>query len=136
MTSYQQFIIQVLSTFAVLVPVLVNAFKTWKNASDSDTRLKSLEAWQQQQDSKLQAIKEDTSRGFKEQGEHRYKLDQHLAVLEDRVADTKRRVEAIPSRSEYNYQRPSMDLTPLPTVAPKIPELDELEEFNPKRRKR
>ena len=74
----------------MLVPVLVNAFKTYRNASDADTRLKSLETWQQSQDVKLQAIQKDQERGFKDQGEHRYKLDKHLAVLEDRLADTKR----------------------------------------------
>lgn len=145
MTSTQQFFIQMLSTFAVLIPVLVNAFKTYRNASDADTRLKSLEEWQKAQDAKLLAIKEDQGRAFKEQGEHRYRLDKHLAVLEDRLSDTKRKVESIPSRSEFGYRRDqTQELTPLPAVAPRqepitdpfdpYPDVDE--EFKPKRKKR
>lgn len=133
---------QLLGALAVFIPAVLGALKTYKNASDSSKRLEALEAWQKSQDEKLASIKEDTARGFKEQGQHRAKLDMSLAILEDRVRDTKHRVDAIPSRSEYNYQRPpTMELTPLPVVAPHVepvidpfPDLDD--EFKPKRKKR
>jgi hypothetical protein len=135
---------QIITALAVFIPALLGALKTFKNSSDADKRLKALEDWQKLQDDKLSAIKADTEKGFREQGQHRSKLDRHLALIEDRMRTSSRRLESIPTRSEFGYRRDqTLELTPLPTVAPQQPPLDEPpdypgldEDFKPKRKKR
>ena len=134
---------QIITALAVFIPALFGAIKTYKNSSDADKRLKILEDWQQAQDAKLKAILDDQAKAFKEQGQHRYKLDHYLDMLRQMAGEQRRKLDSIPTRSEYGYRR-DMELTPtsqhLPTVAPPQPPMDEYPdldpEFKPKKKKR
>jgi hypothetical protein len=146
-------LVQLLGALAIFIPAVLGAWKTFRSSGDADKRLSALEDWQKQQDGKLQSIKDDQKREFENAGKHRYRMDKHLALLENRARETGRRVENIPTRSEHNYRREAMEYTPsgspLPTVAPPVdpvterterPDPDDypglLDEFKPKRRKR
>lgn len=135
MTSSQTFIVQILSTMAILVPAVLGAIKAWRSSGNTDSirvnseeqnlRLQRLEAWQAQQDAKLAAIKDDTARGFKDAGQHRAEVDKQMAVLHHTVDTMQRRVERIPTHTQSGYVRvDQMEKTPLPTVAPTVPPVE------------
>jgi hypothetical protein len=77
------------------------------------------------------AAADDQAEGFQAIGKWRYEMNEKFARLEERLraqedksATIQRRVERIPTESQFNYK---MELTPavgLPTVAPPVPPLE------------
>ena len=137
MTPSQTFIVQILSTMAILVPAVLGAIKAWRSSGNTESlkvsteqqniRLERLEAWQAQQDAKLAAIQSDSARGFKEAGQHRAAVDKELALLHSHVETTQRRVERIPTGSQAGYRRTNplddpMEKTPVdpPAALPPV----------------
>ena len=70
---------------------------------------------------------DDVAKGFKDMGQWRYATDKQLAILTEKIAhlessndDVKRRVERIPTESQFNYKMEMTPISPLPVVAPAI----------------
>lgn len=131
MTSVQTFVVQILSTLAILVPAVLGAIKAWRSSGNTDDlknstdeqniRLLRLEQWQAEQDKKLGAIREDQARGFQDAGKARAEMDKQVAVLHTHVEAMQRRVERIPTHTQSGYVRQQVDVmehTPLPSLPP------------------